>query len=343
MNKNLFSKQLATILSFLFIGVSVLWAQDDDLRMIINLKGIWKFSIGNKEEWKQPKFNDSDWELIKVPSPWEDQGFEGYNGYGFYRKTIRIDKSNTGQMLYLKLGYIDDVDETYFNGVKIGKTGSLPPHTQTAYLADRKYYIPEKLINYNGNNVITVKVYDYFQFGGIISGDIGIYATPAIKVDINLQGMWKFHTGDNRKWKEPAFNDTGWSSIFAPSIWENQGYRDYDGFAWYRKTFVYTSDISDNNLVLLLGKIDDLDQAYINGVLVGSTNLSPINKDLSITGNEYQIYRGYSFLKKLLKKNQRNTIAVRVYDKSQLGGIYAGPLAILTQAEFKKFQMKIKK
>ena len=34
----------------------------------INLKGSWSFSIGINNEWISPKFDDSDWETIKVPS-----------------------------------------------------------------------------------------------------------------------------------------------------------------------------------------------------------------------------------------------------------------------------------
>ena len=40
---------------------------------IYDLRGIWKFSIGDAEEWNSPDFNDSDWEDMFVPSSWEDK------------------------------------------------------------------------------------------------------------------------------------------------------------------------------------------------------------------------------------------------------------------------------
>jgi len=318
------------------LSVTYVKAQNENMESIINLEGSWKFSIGNKVAWLSKSYNDSNWGTVHVPSPWEDQGFQGYNGYAVYRKNVVISqKFNTGELLYLKLGYIDDVDVVYFNGVKIGSTGTFPPNFVTAYQANRKYYIPSSLIKFNGTNVISVKVYDAYQWGGIVSGDVGLYkSTLPVKLDINLQCSWKFHTGDQIAWKENAFNDRNWTSIFVPSNWEDQGFRFYDGFAWYRISFIYNGGLTDKNLVLLLGKIDDLDQAFLNGVLIGSTKLKYHESKPFIIGSEYRTIRGYTFPRKLLRRGQKNTIAVRVYDKSDLGGIYEGPVGIVTQRKY---------
>jgi sialate O-acetylesterase len=102
-------------------------------------------------------------------------GFNGYNGYAFYRKKVTVPAGLKGRNLYLNLGYIDDVDEVYINGRKIGSTGRFPPYYSTAYNASRKYYLPEDLIRFGGVNTIAVKVYDSNGPGGIVSGNIGIY------------------------------------------------------------------------------------------------------------------------------------------------------------------------
>ena len=128
----------------LFTQTGKVHASEENLVLLQNLKGTWLFSIGINEEWISPKFNDSGWETIKVPSPWEDQGFNGYNGYAFYRKKFTIPSTYKGRMLYLNMGYIDDVDAVYLNGNKIGSTGSFPPNYNTAYDAERIYYIPEQ-------------------------------------------------------------------------------------------------------------------------------------------------------------------------------------------------------
>ena len=316
-----------------------------DLVLLQSLKGSWLFSIGINEEWISPKFNDSGWEAIKVPSPWEDQGFNGYNGYASYRKKFTIPSLYKGRMLYLNMGYIDDVDEVYLNGNKIGSTGSFPPDYTTAYNAERVYYIPEEYINFDASNLIAVKVYDSYDRGGIVSGEIGLYGGKnTVNFDINLQGAWKFMPGDDPRRKESDFNDGMWDEIFVPAKWEDQRYRDYDGYAWYRKSFVWTGNNADEKMVIMMGKIDDIDQVYINGTFVGSTGNFPINgRESANTGQEYDAFSGYYLPSGLLKKGQKNVIAVRVLDTGGAGGIYEGPIGIISQAKYIEYWRKIKK
>ncbi len=326
--------------SLIFLGstanVKKVYGGGNELVRIKNLSGTWKFSIGERDEWISADYNDSDWENIYVPSPWEDQGFHGYNGFGFYRKSFTISSDYKDQSLYINLGYIDDVDETYLNGKKIGSTGTFPPAYSTAYNAKRLYKIPKGLINYNGPNLLAVKVYDSYQVGGIAGGDIGLYVNPyEIPVDLNLEGEWKFKLGDALERKSTQYNDSHWEKIMVPAKWEDQGFRDYDGYAWYRKSFYYRGNFREENLVLVLGKIDDVDEVYVNGVKVGMTGdfRDQEGKHLS-TGQHYRALRGYYFSTNLLKKNQTNIIAIRVYDSGGSGGIYEGPVGIVSMSRY---------
>jgi hypothetical protein len=328
----------------LFFHSAKATAGEGNLVLLQSLKGNWSFSIGINDEWTSPKFNDSSWETIKVPSPWEDQGFNGYNGYAFYRKSITISSSYKGRMLYLNMGYIDDVDEVYINGKKIGSTGTFPPNYSTAYNAERIYSIPEEYINFDGPNLIAVKVYDSIGEGGIVSGEPGLYGgKSAINLDINLQGLWKFRTGDDVRRKESDYDDSKWDEIFVPSTWEDQKYRDYDGYAWYRRSFVFNITNPDEKMVIMMGKIDDIDQVYINGILVGSTGVFPKDGGTDAgTSLEWQAFRGYYIPAGVLKKGQKNEIAVRVLDTSGNGGIYEGPVGIITQTKYIDYWRKMK-
>jgi sialate O-acetylesterase len=336
-------KYMLMLLIMIVFNQTFLLAQTKGLKKAISLEGLWSFSIGSDSDWIDENYDDSDWEKIRVPSPWEDEGFHGYNGHAFYRKRTYISEDYKGQMLYLVLGYIDDVDEVYFNGQKIGSTGTFPPGYHTAYNAHRKYYIPEELVKFNRRNLIVVKVYDSQQEGGIVSGDVGIYTSSfGLRMDVNLQGSWKFRTGDNFDWKSTSYNDAGWDNVFVPSKWEDQGYKRYDGYAWYRKKFKYTSK-SDDKMVVVVGKIDDADQVYINGVLVGTTgNMPKIEGKRFGTGQEYRAFRGYYFPAKLLKDGL-NTIAIRVYDGQGDGGIYEGPVGIVSQKKYIEYWRNRKK
>jgi hypothetical protein len=55
-------------------------------RMIEDLRGTWKFQIGDDQRWADPSFNDEKWDNIFAPSPWENEGYPGYDGYAWYRK-----------------------------------------------------------------------------------------------------------------------------------------------------------------------------------------------------------------------------------------------------------------
>jgi hypothetical protein len=320
------------------ISIFSLTASPQELARIIDLRGEWKFSIGDRKEWSDPRFNDKNWDNIKVPSSWENQGFHGYDGYAWYRTTFFLPKEHSGKSFILSLGYIDDADEVYVNGNFIGKSGSFPPDYETAYNIFRRYPVPQSFLRLNNHNVIAVRVYDSKLEGGILRGEIGLYYLQTIIADYNLEGLWKFSTGDDPDWKEPDFNDAGWTNIVVPAYWENQGFRDYDGIAWYRFSFPLPDNLKKDNLVLLMGKIDDLDEVFINGVMIGSTG------DFSSghSGQEWQQFRGY-FIPDRLLKPENNIIAVRVYDGFMGGGIYQGPIGLVRQEKYTKFWQSIRK
>jgi len=238
----------------LFILCLQLYAKGDKI-VLLNLTGSWKFSIGDNMDWAQSDYNDSAWESIKVPSAWEDQGFYGYDGYGWYRTSFMMTKEMRSKELYLIFGYISDVDQVFINGKLIGFTGNFPPDFYPAHEAKRRYPIPDDYLNMNGKNVIAVRVYNHQMEGGIISGDVGIVAYSSNKPDISMVGLWYFNTGDNSSWKDSGYEDKHWKKIMVPGNWTNQGYKNYSGIAWYRKHIMIPKEYENQKMLLMLGKI----------------------------------------------------------------------------------------
>jgi sialate O-acetylesterase len=305
---------------------------------IVDLHGYWKFEIGDNSIWTNPNFDDSSWEEIKVPSSWEDQGFPGYDGYAWYRIHFFLTIENITKSLYLHLGRIDDVDDVYLNGNLIGSTGSFPPNYNTAYHIHRGYILPAVYFNSDGNNVLAVRVFDERLAGGILEGRIGIYELQdELSPDIPLSGIWKFSPGDNLDWKEPDFDDNDWINLTVPGFWELQGFRNYDGFGWYRTKFDLDIEFENDKLILLLGKIDDIDECYLNGKRIGRTGeFTDESGEISFS-EEYLKLRAYYIPKGLLNHYQNNTIAVRVFDGYIDGGIYSGPIGIVTREKYLKW------
>jgi sialate O-acetylesterase len=335
-NKINILKALKILMPVLFIFPGFINA--DDWQRLMKLKGQWKFSIGDNLEWAEVDYDDYDWEEVWVPSYWENEGFNGYNGYAWYRKTFELDEELDFNNIYLFLGYIDDVDEVYLNGRNVGSSGGFPPDFATAYNAERKYPIPVKYFNQKGKNVLAVRVFDATMGGGINSGEIGLYVRKnSYLLGHDFEGKWQFNTGDKDEWKELSYDDGDWDSIFVPGYWEHQGYKDYNGVAWYRKTFTINKRYDSQKLVLILGKIDDIDEAYLNGVKIGFTGVIEDDPEESSFEHEWQEFRGYLFDSKLLNVG-KNVIAVRVYDNYINGGIYQGPIGITTQSKYRKME-----
>jgi sialate O-acetylesterase len=272
---------------------------------LVDLRGKWRFSEGDDERWSGRDFDDADWD------------------------TIKVNENASKRPLYLLLGQIDDVDEVYVNGSHIGTTGSFPPDFASAWNLDRVYLIPPGLLEADRENVIAVRVYDALLGGGIFSGTVGLYTSDLPQPLVNLGGLWKLQPGDDPSWKDEAIDEIGFRPVVVPSYWEHLGFESLDGYAWYRKSFELNKRPQNETMVLLLGKVDDVDETYLNGTKIGSTGVEDDSEPSA--DDAWSHRRTYTFPSSLLKKS--NTLAVRVYDRRQTGGIYEGPVGIMTEAD----------
>ena len=133
---------------------------------ILSLNGPWYFKqdskrIGLTEHW-QKKTSFEGWNTLTVPGYWEPQ-IGAYDGIGWYAKTVELPEKMRGRTLLFESKGIDDLDETFVNGVKIGSTGE---DTPGYWNAPRKYPIPAALTK-SGKLTILIRVNDLRGNGGI--------------------------------------------------------------------------------------------------------------------------------------------------------------------------------
>ena len=147
----------------------------------IDISDGWKFSPGDDAQWSDAALDDSQWKSISVGSPWEQQGHDGYDGFGWYRLHVHIPtefRDHPGLkrfgFLRLVLGRIDDVDQTWWNGQLIGETGKMPDDYSTEWSTGRTYRIPARLIQWDVDNVIAIRVFDGENTGGMYEGPYGL-------------------------------------------------------------------------------------------------------------------------------------------------------------------------
>jgi hypothetical protein len=154
---------------------------------------------------------------------------------------------------------------------------------------------------------------------------------------LNLNVQWKFMQGDNPAFSGSGFDDSSWKNIQVDKIWESSGYDPYDGFAWFRLRIFIPSSLQHSaslkdSLRIYLGKINNFDQTFLNGKLIGSNGRNALPDMASDTTfihapiNFYDKKRPYTLAVNdaRILWDQENLIAVRVFDQGGQGGMYTG-------------------
>jgi sialate O-acetylesterase len=132
-------------------------------------------------------YNDSTWQEMKLPTLWEQSTMGEFDGVVWFRKQVTIPLTWKGKEIVLQLGPIDDMDETYVNGKKVGEYMS-----DGFYNVNRVYKIPGSLIQ-DSLLQIAVRVIDLRGGGGIWGKGIKmVVAQDTGSAGISIEGMWKY-------------------------------------------------------------------------------------------------------------------------------------------------------
>ncbi|QHS55683.1 alpha-galactosidase [Mucilaginibacter sp. 14171R-50] len=134
----------------------------------------WKFAVGDSAQWAQPDYNDAGWKPVSLTRPWERQGYEDVNGFGWYRLHLVIptslkEKSYLKDSLRITLNDVDDNDEVYLNGQLIAKYGGKAGDIKTGDYGPRSYTIAANnpAILWDKQNVLAVRIFDTGGDGGL--------------------------------------------------------------------------------------------------------------------------------------------------------------------------------
>jgi sialate O-acetylesterase len=102
---------------------------------------------------------------------WGDPAFDAFNGMVWARKTVTLTKEEASRAATLSLGVVDEIDETWVNGVAVGNT--------FGWDVERNYALPKGLLH-PGENVILINLYDAYGAGG--------FQGPAQKLRLGFSG-----------------------------------------------------------------------------------------------------------------------------------------------------------
>lgn len=112
------------------------------------------------------------WTTVRLPEmlPF----FSDYDGEAVFRKEIVVPEQKVGRNLILELGALADFDNTYFNGIEVGRTDIT---TSGWRQASRNYTVPGHLVR-AGRNVIAVRLFNRYGLGGF-AGKTGLPVAPS--------------------------------------------------------------------------------------------------------------------------------------------------------------------
>ena len=141
----------------------------------------WRFNLGSGSA--DPAYNDSAWRDVDLPHDYSiEQGYttsgEAESGYlpggtGWYRKTFTLSPEWKGKYITIDFGGVYMNATVYLNGKELG----FHPYGYTAL----SFELPQDKLNFEGENVIAVKVEHQTPSSRWYSGS-GIYRTVHLTV-----------------------------------------------------------------------------------------------------------------------------------------------------------------
>ena len=175
---------------------------------------------------------------------------------------------------------------------------------------------------------------------------ISFFSIQSFAQDIFLENA-KFRVGDDASWAGINVDESSWRNISNTSTWTAQGVKCENGFGWYRyhvnipKSLLEKSDLKET-VDFNMGKIDDADEVYLNGKLIGKTGKFP--SDAGGYQSQWSRPRLYSVKVNsgLIKWDADNVLAVRVYNAGDPGGMFQGPVCVRVPNTIDNLSISIK-
>lgn len=182
----------------------------------------------------------------------------------------------------------------------------------------QKRGIPIGIINssWGGTDIETWMSMDSFQllpdlftskYNNAKVEDIGIILENNEEKRKAFESVVENDIGEKEKWYAPEFNSESWEFMSQPQEWGSTALASFDGVVWFRYQFMVLEEDANQAGVLSLGKVDDNDVTWINGIRIGETKGAGVDR-------YYQIPHG------VLKKGA-NVIVIKVADVIRAGGL----------------------
>ena len=140
------------------------------------------FRFGDDQSWSQASFDDSGWSGVRLDAGWNVQKLPGsrfVGRKGWYRLHVVFTEPQIQSNSWLvSTGFIGNASETWLNGTRIGSHGKISPIEVVPQRTVHAALMPAHLLK-PGENVIAVRVGNFFGDGGILGGPVGVFRDEA--------------------------------------------------------------------------------------------------------------------------------------------------------------------
>lgn len=187
-------------------------SQQDSVPQLEVVEGAWRFHTGDNPAWSGAGFDDGDWDKVRLPATWESHSdYRDNDSYGWYRRRVTLPAELQGKDFDLLLGRIDDADQAWFNGRRIGGTGSFPPDYRSAWDVERRYRVSASLVRHGRPNVLAVRVFDGEGEGGVYARGVDRSPVGPFNPDASANKHFTGYTVGGTGWYRKRFslNETG--------------------------------------------------------------------------------------------------------------------------------------
>jgi diguanylate cyclase (GGDEF)-like protein len=136
----------------------------------LRLDGGWRWQPGDSATWAAPAHPDARWALVEAPAEWE-RFAPGYDGFGWYRREVRLPAGLAEGPVGVQLGTVGDAFEIFWNGVRVGGSGRMPPRFVEG-VAPTLLLVPDSALarRPGGPHLVAVRVYNAYGYGGLMGG-----------------------------------------------------------------------------------------------------------------------------------------------------------------------------
>jgi beta-galactosidase len=174
-----------------------------------SLNGKWKFKLVSTPEeapgkFSGKKYNDKNWDLIKVPSDWQCEGYDypiytnvdypfgdsihppfipdEYNPTGLYRTTFVIPDQWDGMQVFIHFGAVKSAFYLWINGEMVGYSQDSKTPAEfniTQYINKGENLLAAKVIRWSDGSYLEDQ--DFWRLSGI-ERDVFLLATPQRRI-----------------------------------------------------------------------------------------------------------------------------------------------------------------